>query len=102
MAALYPVTTHEATPELASLDEQPTAPGAGTFSVVNFAPAEMPVNAGAVGGTVSRWIVSGWFVVPPALVALHVNVTAPSPDTDCGSQPDWMPMGDSASATVQV
>src|SRR3954454_7833898 len=99
MAAPYPVTTHEATPEVASLDVQPMAFGAGTFSVVNRAPPEMPVNSGALGGTVSRSILTGWLVVPPALVALHVNVTVPSLAIDCGSQPAWLPMGDSASAT---
>ena len=47
----------------------------------------MPAMTGALGGVESRLIVSGEDeAVPPALVAVHVSVTAPSP-TGVGSQP---------------
>src|SRR5215210_433508 len=61
----------------------------------------MPVRAGGVGGVASRLIVTGWFVVPPALSAVQVNATTASVATVCGSQ-FVLTAGDWTSLTIQL
>ena len=58
-AALYPLTTHDARPDVASLDVHAIELSGGTLPIGSFAPAVIPVITGGVGGTLSRLIVTG-------------------------------------------
>src|SRR6185503_4264262 len=96
-----PTTTQDVTPEVASVALHVTPLFGGSFFSVPPPMPPMPPMAGGVGGCESRLIVTGWFVVPPGLVAVHVKATTPSPATVCGSQLFDM-TGASASLTFQL
>ena len=88
-------------PEVGSLAVQTMPDAPGSLAALYMAPPATPAIAGAVGGVESRRISTAAEAVPPALVAVHVNVVAVSAGAE-GVQPTELPTGEPSSETLHV